>query len=69
LGEAARSIREDSVSTLRGAPAELTEIIRRCLAKEADKRYPSATELANALSELPVGEALEPETQPDDDAT
>jgi serine/threonine protein kinase len=62
LSEAVRSVREDSVSTLRGAPAELTTVVRRCLAKEATKRYPSASELADALDGLQVA-AEEPEEE------
>lgn len=49
LNEAARSIREDSVTALPDVPASLNVTIRRCLAKEHTARYPDAGALAAAL--------------------
>ena len=52
LNDAARSIREDSVPPLPKTPSALDDTIRRCLAKEPEKRYPSGQELAKALRTL-----------------
>jgi eukaryotic-like serine/threonine-protein kinase len=52
LNEAARSIREDAVPDLPGAPRALSEIVRRCLVKEPQGRYKDGAELAAALAAL-----------------
>jgi serine/threonine protein kinase len=62
LRAAARSIREDAVKPLPGAPPQLSEVVRRCLAKDPQSRYREAGELASALA--PV---LEEEEDDDDD--
>jgi serine/threonine protein kinase len=54
LNDAARSIREDAVPDVPGAPRALSEIVRRCLAKEPASRYRSGTELAAALDQNEV---------------
>jgi serine/threonine protein kinase len=64
VSEAARSIREDAVPDLPGAPRALSEFVRQCLAKEPAARFPSGTELAQALEALRAGPAPDrPETQ------
>jgi serine/threonine protein kinase len=52
LNDAARSIREDAVPDVPGAPRALSEIVRRCLAKEPGSRYRSGTELAAVLDDV-----------------
>src|SRR5262249_30243465 len=43
-------------------PAELKQVVARCLAKEPDQRYQSAGDLAMALKRIVVAEAPSPPT-------
>jgi serine/threonine protein kinase len=63
LNEAARSIREDQVPRLGEAPAGLDEVIRRCLAKEPEKRFRSGAELYVALGEIQADPGISPEAE------
>ena len=64
LREAARSVREDAVRDLPGAPSELNEVLRRCLAKDPAVRFPHAGELESALESC---SRLSEERQPAED--
>ncbi|MGE0708695.1 MAG: serine/threonine-protein kinase [Planctomycetota bacterium] len=57
LREAARSIREDAVNDLPGAPPALSAVLRRCLAKDPQERFPDAGALVAALDEIDAADA------------
>jgi len=68
LNEAARSIREDSVPDLDGAPVGVNAVIRRCLAKDPAGRFPDGGHLVASLADLdaldqPAEEPPEPDEE------
>ena len=55
LREAAQSVREGAVAALPETPPLVTQLVRRCLAKEPTQRYEHAGELAEALAQALKG--------------
>ena len=56
-------VREGAVAALPDTPGLVTQLVRRCLAKEPTQRYEHAGALAEALAQAPQG--AEPESSDD----
>src|SRR6516162_6151994 len=66
FGEVMAAVLRDDPTELKSGPplpAELKQVVARCLAKQPDQRFQTAGDLANALKRLVAGEADETSTE------